>query len=175
MDKNHTAPNFGLVNKADLNRILRSEIFLHLDEQLCAADVILGHSSSGIACSTHSQGGSNLFEFNSRRRSGQSDRSEKKRKRDRKRKEVTKEGEVVPSKDLEPQKRAKPTKVALRKNMAEGSSMKVVSKRHPKVSIWNPSLELDGALLLLDSSIRDFQKGNAGYVDKALEQPLLLP
>ena len=36
-------------------------------------------------------------------------------------------------------------------------------------------LKLDGALLPLDSSIRDFQKGKAGYVANALEQPLLLP
>ena len=43
------------------------------------------------------------------------------------------------------------------------------------VQIWNPSLVLDGALLPLDSSIRDFQKGKAGYVADALEQPLLLP
>ena len=59
--------------------------------------------------------------------------------------------------------------------MAEGSGMKVVSKRRPKVLIWNLSLELDGAPFLLDSSIRDFQKGNAGYVANTLEQPLLLP
>ena len=36
-------------------------------------------------------------------------------------------------------------------------------------------LKLDGALLPLNSSIRDFQKGKAGYVANALEQPLLLP
>ena len=36
-------------------------------------------------------------------------------------------------------------------------------------------LELDGALLPLDSSIKDFQKGKRGYVADALEQPLLLP
>ena len=34
---------------------------------------------------------------------------------------------------------------------------------------------LDGALLPLDSFIRDFQKGKVGYVANALEQPLLLP
>ena len=34
---------------------------------------------------------------------------------------------------------------------------------------------LDRALLPLDSSIRNFQKGKVGYVADALEQPLLLP
>ena len=43
------------------------------------------------------------------------------------------------------------------------------------VVLWNPTLELDGPPLPLDSSIRDLQKGNAGYVADALEQPLLLP
>ena len=43
------------------------------------------------------------------------------------------------------------------------------------VQIWNPSLVLDRALLPLDSSIRNFQKGKVGYVADALEQPLLLP
>jgi len=59
--------------------------------------------------------------------------------------------------------------------MAEGLDMAVVSECRPKVPIWNPSLELDGAPLLLDSSIRDFQKGKACYAVDALEQPLLLP
>ena len=43
------------------------------------------------------------------------------------------------------------------------------------VQIWNPSLVLDRALLPLDSSIINFQKGKVGYVADALEQPLLLP
>lgn len=41
IDKNFTSPNFSLVNEVDLNRILRFEIFLHKDGQLCAAHVIL--------------------------------------------------------------------------------------------------------------------------------------
>ena len=43
VDKHFTAPNFGLVNEADLNKILRSEIFLHEDGQLHATHVILGY------------------------------------------------------------------------------------------------------------------------------------
>ena len=41
IDKNFTAPNFGLVNKAYLNRILRSEIFLHMNGQLHVTHIIL--------------------------------------------------------------------------------------------------------------------------------------
>ena len=42
VDKYHTAPNKNLVNFPDLNRILRSEIFLHKDSQLRAVHIILG-------------------------------------------------------------------------------------------------------------------------------------
>ena len=42
-DKNHTAPNFSLVNGADLTRILQSEIFLNTNRQLRAAHIILGY------------------------------------------------------------------------------------------------------------------------------------
>ena len=36
-------------------------------------------------------------------------------------------------------------------------------------------MELDGAPLLSDASIRDFQRGTAGYMADAVEQSLLLP
>ena len=36
-------------------------------------------------------------------------------------------------------------------------------------------MELDGAPLLSDASIRDFQQGTAGYVANAVQQSLLLP
>ena len=34
---------------------------------------------------------------------------------------------------------------------------------------------MDGALIPWDASVREFQKGRAGYIAEALEQPLLLP
>lgn len=40
---------------------------------------------------------------------------------------------------------------------------------------WNPKLELDGATLPWNSSIREFQRGHTYHVAKALERPLLLP
>ena len=44
-----------------------------------------------------------------------------------------------------------------------------------KVQGGNPPLVLNGSPLLMDSFIRDFQQGKAGYVANALEQPLLMP
>ena len=41
--------------------------------------------------------------------------------------------------------------------------------------IWALRMELDGAPLLNDASIRDFQRGIAGYVVDEMEQSLLLP
>ena len=41
--------------------------------------------------------------------------------------------------------------------------------------VWAPQMDLDGAPLLDDASIRDFQQGAARYVADAVEQSLLLP
>jgi len=59
--------------------------------------------------------------------------------------------------------------------LGEGAIIERVPNCRPRVQIWNSLLELDGAPLPLDSSIKDFQKGKVGYVVDALEQPLLLP
>ena len=40
---------------------------------------------------------------------------------------------------------------------------------------WSPRLELDGAPIPWDASIRNFQLGHSAYVVEALEQPFLLP
>ena len=40
-NKHFTAPNFDLVNKEDLNKILQSKIFLHTDDQMRVAHIIL--------------------------------------------------------------------------------------------------------------------------------------
>ena len=41
--------------------------------------------------------------------------------------------------------------------------------------IWSPRLEVDGAPIPWGASVHEFQKGRAGYIAEALEQPLLLP
>ena len=40
---------------------------------------------------------------------------------------------------------------------------------------WSPRLKVDGAPILWGALDREFQKGRAGYIAEALEQPLLLP
>ena len=42
-------------------------------------------------------------------------------------------------------------------------------------STWSPKLEVDGAPIAWDASLRHYRGGHAGYVAEALEQPLLLP
>ena len=44
--------------------------------------------------------------------------------------------------------------------------------RAPRV--WSPKLELNGVPLTWDTSVRNYQKGQACHIAKALEQPLLL-
>ena len=41
--------------------------------------------------------------------------------------------------------------------------------------IWSPRLEVDGATIPWNASVRDFQRGHAGHFAEALEQPLFLP
>ena len=72
---------------------------------------------------------------------------------------MVEEGEVVPSKELEPQKGAKIAKDMI---VTQGS------RSGTPLWCWME-------LLPLDSSIRDFQQGKAGYVANALEQSLMLP
>ena len=51
----------------------------------------------------------------------------------------------------------------------------MIPEHRSRVSSWNPPLVLDGAPLLTDSSIRNFDHGRAGYVANSIEQELLLP
>ena len=40
---------------------------------------------------------------------------------------------------------------------------------------WSPKLELDGVAIPYTASVREYNKGRAGYITEALEQPMLLP
>ena len=40
---------------------------------------------------------------------------------------------------------------------------------------WSPWLEVDGATIPYNASIREYNRGRAGYIAEALEQPILLP
>ena len=46
-------------------------------------------------------------------------------------------------------------------------------RRFPR--IWSPVLEVDGAPIAMDATLRHFHGGHADLMAKALQQPLLLP
>lgn len=84
----------------------------------------------------------------------------KKRKKD---KEVADEGEVILLDKGVPSKLPKT-------NKGKGRAFFVESKEevHPLIQVWNPKLEMDGVAIPWNSSIREFQRGNAHYVANAL-------
>ena len=50
-----------------------------------------------------------------------------------------------------------------------------VAQVHRPTRTWSPKLEMDGAPIAWDASLRHYHGGHAGHIAKALEQPLLLP
>ena len=40
---------------------------------------------------------------------------------------------------------------------------------------WSLRLEVDGASIPYNASIREYNRGQVGYIAEALEQPILLP
>ena len=46
---------------------------------------------------------------------------------------------------------------------------------HVAPRTWSPRLEVDRASIPWNASIQEYQKGRAGYIVEALEQPMLLP
>ena len=53
----------------------------------------------------------------------------------------------------------------------EENRVEVRAQRHT----WGPKLELDGVAIPYTASVREYNKGRAGYIAEALEQPVLLP
>ena len=56
-------------------------------------------------------------------------------------------------------------------NQEEPSAAQV--RQSPRT--WSPVLEVDGAPIAIDATLRHFRKGHAGLMAEALQQPLLLP
>ena len=56
-------------------------------------------------------------------------------------------------------------------NREEPSTTQV--RRSPRT--WSPVLEVDGAPIAIDATLRHFRGGHAGLIAEALQQPLLLP
>ena len=46
---------------------------------------------------------------------------------------------------------------------------------HVTPRTWSPKLELDGVAIPYTASVQEYNKGRAGYIAEALEQPVLLP
>ena len=40
---------------------------------------------------------------------------------------------------------------------------------------WSPRLEVDEAAIPYNASVREYNRGRAGYITETLEQPMLLP
>ena len=99
----------------------------------------------------------------------------KKRKREQKGKDVMEEGRGVPPKENEPQRGAKVAKTTQTRSLSNRAPGDRGHNLHTKVPNQNSPLVLDRSPLLVNSSIRDFQQGKAGYVADAVEQALLLP
>ena len=93
-------------------------------------------------------------------------------KKKMKKKELAEKGELVPQKKPKQQKTAKGQGRASSVKSKEDHTVAEVCPQNP---VWKPWLELEGAAILRNSSIREFQKGHTHYLTEALEQPLLLP
>ena len=79
-----------------------------------------------------------------------------------------------------PQKGTKQQKVALKARGRRSQSVESREEQHRAnvcmtQRIWSLQLEMDMAPIPWGALIREFQKGRAGYIAEALEQPLLLP
>ena len=65
------------------------------------------------------------------------------------------------------------------KDKGKASSVESKEGRHvvevrPQDPVWNPQLKLDEITIPWNSTIKEFQRGNAHYLANTLEQPLLL-
>ena len=84
-----------------------------------------------------------------------------------------KEGEVVSQKGAKQQKTTKGPKD---KKATFVDSRKELSGAEVCIQqcTWSPRLEVDGAAISWNSSIKKLQRGHSAHIAKALEQPLLL-
>ena len=88
--------------------------------------------------------------------------------------EVPEEGEVGPQKGTKQQKVAKDTRDK-RSQSVESREEKNRADVRITQRTWSPRLEVDRTPIPWNASVREFQRGRAGYIANALEHPLLLP
>ena len=88
--------------------------------------------------------------------------------------EVPEEGEIGHSKGNK-QQRVSQDQRSKRSSSVESREDPLAAHVRRTTRIWSHKLELDGVPIAWDTSIRNYQGGQAGHIVEALEQPLLLP
>ena len=88
--------------------------------------------------------------------------------------EAPEEGEVGPPKGSKQQRQSQDQRSRRSGFVDSREELPVAQVRHPTYT-WSPKLEVDGASIAWDASLRHYCGGHAGHVTEALEQPLLLP
>ena len=88
--------------------------------------------------------------------------------------EPTEEGELGPSRG---NKQARPAQErrGRRAHFVESREEQPAAQVRQPPRTWSPVLEVDGAPISMDASLRHFRGGHAGQMADALLQPLLLP
>ena len=87
--------------------------------------------------------------------------------------DVPVEGEVAPR----PSKQQKATRGQRSKRANSTESRDKEDRVEVRVNprAWSPKMELDGVAIPYTASVREYNRGRAGYIAEALEQPVLLP
>ena len=88
--------------------------------------------------------------------------------------EALEEGEIGPSKGSKQQRQSQDQKSRRSGSVNNREELPVAQVCRP-IRTWSPKLEVDGAPIAWDASLRHYHGGHTGHVAKALEQPLLLP
>ena len=87
---------------------------------------------------------------------------------------VLNEGKIGPSKGNKQQRIAQDQR-SKRSSSIESREDPLAAHVRRTPRIWSPKMELDDVPIAWDTSIRNYQGGQAGHIAEALEQPLLLP
>ena len=87
--------------------------------------------------------------------------------------DVPEEGEVAPR----PAKQQKATRGQRSKRANSVESRDEENRAEVRVNprVWSPKMELDGVAISYTALVREYNRGRAGYIAEALEQPVVLP
>ena len=84
------------------------------------------------------------------------------------------EGELLPQNGTKQQKTAKDSKDKRSSSVNSREEQNQAVVRLPQC-VWSPRLEVDGAAIPWNASVREYQRDHSAHVAESLEQPLLLP